>query len=339
MSKLFESYTIGGLEVRNRIVMPPMCMYSATDGKASDFHTMHYGARALGGVGLIIVEATGVAPCGRISDNCLGAYDDSQTEGLARIAATIKAYGATAAIQLIHAGRKCTAQVPAILAPSAVAFDDNSRVPEAMSIADIDEVVGQFKSAARRAAEAGFEMAEVHGAHGYLLSQFMSPLCNKRTDEYGGSHENRARLLGRVLEAVRQAFPGPVGIRVSAEDYMPEGNRPADVIAMINSVKHYGIDIVDVSSGGVVPVPPPTYAGYQVKFAEMVKEHTGLPVMAGGLLTSPLHCDDVVSNGRAEMVFVGRELLRNPHFPLYAARELGVQLPWPKQYTRATFTK
>jgi len=315
-------------------------MYSATGGVASDFHVMHYGARALGGVGLIIVEATGVAECGRITDNCLGIYDDSHVPGLSRISAAIKAHGAVAAIQLGHAGRKCMAHVPEVIAPSPIVFDSgdaNYHVPRMMERADIDAVVEAFRNAARRAAQAGFEMVEVHGAHGYLLSSFLSPVSNQRDDEYGGSAENRARIVGRVLQAVREVFHGPVCLRVSAEDYLPQGNRPADVAAMINIVKAQGIDILDVSSGGVSPVPVPTHPGYQVKCAEIVREKTGLPVIAGGLLTSPQHMEEIVANERADMVFAGRELLRNPHFPLWAAKELGVEYTWPKQYERARY--
>jgi len=338
MSKLFESFCLKDLRIRNRIVMPPMCMYAATDGIASDFHVMHYGARALGGVGLIIVEATGVAECGRITDNCLGIYDDAHVPGLARIAAAIKAHGAVAAIQLGHAGRKCLAKVPEVVAPSALSFDPKDpayRIPRAMDSGDIDAVVEAFKNGARRAAKAGFDMVEVHGAHGYLLSSFLSPLANGRDDEYGGSTENRSRVVARVLSVVRDEFPGPVCLRVSAEDYLPDGNRPTDVAQMINMVKARGVDIVNVSSGGVSPVASPSHPGYQVKFAETVKEITGLPVISGGLLSSPEHMEAIVANGRADMVFVGRELLRNPHFPLLAAARLGADFPWPKQYERA----
>ena len=320
--------------------MPPMCMYSAPDGLVTDFHVMHYGARALGGAGLIIVEATGIAACGRITDNCLGIYDDSQIPGLSRIAAVIKAHGAVAAIQLGHAGRKCTAQVPEIIAPSPLAFDPDDaayRMPRQMEHADIDTVVEAFKNGARRAAQAGFEMLEIHGAHGYLLSTFLSPLSNQRNDEYGGSTENRARIVGRVVQAVREVFSGPVCLRVSAEDYLPQGNRPADMAAMINSIKAQGIDILNVSSGGVSPAILPLFPGYQVKFAETLREMTGLPVIAGGLLTSPQHMEDIVANDRADMVFVGRELLRHPHFPLWAAKQLRAEYPWPKQYERARY--
>ncbi|MCL2558720.1 MAG: NADH:flavin oxidoreductase/NADH oxidase [Treponema sp.] len=343
MSKLFESFSLKNLTIRNRIVMPPMCMYEATEGFASDFHVMHYGARALGGAGLVIVEATGVVECGRITDNCLGIYDDAQIPGLARIAAAIKANGAAPAIQLGHAGRKCVAQVPEVFAPSALPFDPKDpacKIPRAMSGADIEAVVEAFKNGARRAAQAGFEMIEIHGAHGYLLSSFLSPLANKRDDEYGscmGNHgtENRSRIVGRVLAAAREAFPGPICLRVSAEDYAPEGNRPADIAEMLNLIKAQGIDIVNVSSGGVSPAAPRAYPGYQVKFAEIIREATGLPVMAGGLLSAPEHMEEIIANERADMVYVGRELLRNPHFPLLAASRLGADFPWPKQYERA----
>ena len=333
MAKLFESITVGGLEIRNRVVMPPMCMYSADlGGHASDFHVMHYGARAVGGAGLIIVEATGMENSGRISNHCLGAYEDSHIDGLSRIAAAVKAAGAAAAIQLGHAGRKCTADVPEIFAPSAVAFDDKHKTPKEMTVADIDRIVQAFGDAAARAGKAGFDMIEIHGAHGYLISTFLSPLTNMRRDEYGGSYENRARLLGRVLDAVHANFNGAVCVRVSASDFAEGGNRPEDVAAMLNCVKDRGIDIVDVSAGGVVPARPTVYPGYMVKFAETVKQLTGLSVMAGGLLTQPTHMEDIAANDRADMVYVGRELLRNPNFVHLASAQMGVKAGWPKQY-------
>jgi len=336
MSKLFESITIGGQTIRNRIVLPPMCMYTAdADGHATDFHVMHYGARAIGGVGLIIVEATGVESCGRISNNCLGAYEDAHIAGLARIADTIKAYGAVAAIQLGHAGRKCMADVPEVFAPSAIAFDEKDKMPKEMTIEGIDRAVTAFGDAAARVGKAGFDMIEIHAAHGYLISTFMSSLSNKRNDEYGGSHENRVRLLGRVIDAVKANFSGAICVRVSARDFAEGGNTPEDVAIMLNIVKDKGIDIVDVSAGGLSPVMPKVYPGYQVKFAEIIKEGTGIPVMAGGLLTSPSHMEEIVANGRADMVFVGRELLRNPNFVIDAAKKLGVEIELPKQYARA----
>jgi len=330
MAKLFEGIRIGKLEIRNRVAMPPMCMYSADySGHATDFHTMHYGARAYGGTGLIIVEATGVENAGRISNHCLGAYDDGHIDGLTQIAAAIKDGGAVAAIQLGHAGRKCTADVPDIFAPSAIAFDDKHKMPKEMTAADIDRVVRLFGDAAARAAKAGFDMVEIHAAHGYLISTFLSPLTNTRSDEYGGNHENRVRLLGRILEAVQENFDGAICVRVSASDFAENGgNAPEDVAAMLNYVKDRGIDIIDVSAGGVVPAKINFYPGYQVKFAETIKELTGLPVMAGGLLTQSAHMEDIVANGRANMVFVGRELLRNPKFVNLATDK------WPKQYER-----
>jgi len=336
MAKLFEGIKIGGLEIRNRVAMPPMCMYSANlGGHASNFHEMHYGVRAFGGVGLIIVEATGVENAGRISSQCLGAYEDGHIEGLSRIVAAIKAGCAVAAIQLGHAGRKCMSGALEIFAPSAVAFDDKHKVPKEMTVDDIDRVVQAFGDAAARAGKAGFDMIEIHAAHGYLLSTFMSPLSNLREDEYGGGYENRVRFLGRVIDAVRGNFDGAVCVRVSAGDFAEGGNGPEDVAAMLNCVKDKGVDIVDVSAGGVVPAKPDVYPGYQVKFAEIIKGTTGLPVMAGGLLTAASHMEDIVANGRADMVFVGRELLRNPNFVYLAAGQLGVEAQWPKQYERA----
>ena len=335
MSKLFEAINIGGKEIKNRLVMPPMCMYSAdTQGHASDFHPMHYGARALGGVGLIVVEATGVMANGRITNNCLGAYQDSHIEGLSRIAQAIKANGATAAIQLGHSGRKCTADADNILAPSPIAFDDDSKTPKQMDEADINELVEAFGAAAARVDKAGFDMIEIHSAHGYLLSTFLSPLSNKRDDEYGGSYENRVRLLQRVIKACRANFSGAIAVRVSADDYDENGNTPKDMAEMLNLVKE-GIDIVDVSAGAITPTRPTTYPGYMLPLAEHINKATGLLVMGGGLLTSPQHMEEIVHNNRAQMVFVGRELLRNPHFPLQAAVELKADIKLPMQYERA----
>jgi len=312
-------------------------MYSAPDGNVADFHVMHYGARSFGGAALIIVEATGVEPRGRITDNCLGIYSDSHIAGLSRIVSAIKAGGAVAAIQLGHGGRKSTATggVSEIIAPSAIAYDDKYRTPKAMDDNDITTVIAAFKEAARRAQAAGFDMVEIHGAHGYLLSTFMSPLSNKRSDRYGGGHENRVRIVGEVLNAVKSVFSGVICIRVSAEDYLPEGNHPADVAAMINIVKAGTLDLINVSSASVAPARFPFFPGYQVKLAEQIKQLTGLPVIAGGLLSSPEHMEDIIANGRADMVYVGRELLRNPHFPLFAAQVLRSDFPWPKQYERA----
>jgi len=338
MSKLFSSLKIKDMEIRNRIVMPPMCMYSSDNsGKANSWHFVHYTTRAIGGVGLIIIEATAVEPRGRLSDNDLGLWDDSHIEGLSNIVKEVKKYGAKIGIQINHAGRKCGANEEVIIAPSAIAFDETYKTPVEMTKDDIKSTVNLFKNAAYRAYKAGFDMIEIHGAHGYLINQFLSPLTNKRTDEYGGSKENRARFLKEVIRAVREVWPEekPLGVRVSAEDYVEEGNHDTDLADIINMVKSEGIDLVNVSSGAVVPVNMKVYPGYQVKFAETIKKMTGLPVIAGGLITEAVMAEEILQNERADMVYMGRELLRNPYFPLHAAKEVRDDFAWPKQYERA----
>ena len=335
--KLFTPYTLKNLQLRNHIVMPPMCMYSAgTDGMPTDFHFTHYTSRAVGGVGLIIMEATAVIPCGRISDHCLGLWNDRQAEALAPIVAACRKQGAAMAIQLNHAGRKCEADEPVIYAPSAIPFDEKSPMPREMTRADIQDTVQAFRAAAARAASAGFDIVEIHAAHGYLLSEFLSPLTNTRTDEYGGSTENRTRLLKEVLEAVHEVWPAerPVLLRVSAEDYEPDGMHPEEMARILEIVKPY-VDMVDISTGGVVPTPPPElYPGYQLKAAEYIRQQVGLPTIAVGLLTDPHHVEEILCGGRADLTALGRALLRDPYWVLHAARELDLDYPWPEQYLR-----
>jgi len=338
MSKLFTSLKIKDMEIRNRIVMPPMCMYSSdNEGKANSWHFIHYATRAIGGVGLIIVEATAVEPKGRLSDNDLGLWDDSHVEGLSKIVEEVKRHGAKIGIQINHAGRKCAANEEVIIAPSVIAFDESYNTPVEMTKDDIKNTVNLFRNAALRAYKAGFDMIEIHGAHGYLINQFLSPLSNKRTDEYGGSLKNRARFLKEVIHAVREVWPAekPLGVRVSAEDYAEGGNHDTDLAEIINMVKSEGVDMVNVSSGAVVPVKMKVYPGYQIKFAETVKKITGLPVIAGGLITEAVMAEEILQNERADMVYMGRELLRNPYFPLNAAKEVRDEIIWPKQYERA----
>lgn len=337
-SKLFSSYELKNTTLKNRIVMAPMCMYSAgNDGMATDFHLVHYTTRAVGGTGMILTEATAVEPRGRISGNDLGIWSDEHIEGLEMITQTVKQYGTVIGIQLGHAGRKCEAEDENIIGPSAIPFDENARTPAAMTLEDIATVVEAFRQGARRAVEAGFQVIEVHGAHGYLINEFLSPLTNQRTDDYGGSPENRVRFLREVLTAVKAEIPAdmPVIVRVSAEDYVDEGNHPEDLAEMLNLVKGLGIDLVNVSSGAVVPAPIHPYPGYQVTFAETIGKMTGLPVMAGGLITSPLMAEEILHNDRADLVYLGRELLRNPYWPLQAAPMVRDETPWPKQYQRA----
>ena len=338
MAKLFESIKIRGVEFKNRIVMPPMCMYSSDDsGYANDWHFIHYGTRAIGGAGLIIVEATGVERRGRITDRDLGIWDDSHIVGLSNIATLCQKYGSKVGIQLGHAGRKCEVDSEDIIAPSPIAYNEKYKVPRKMSKEDIDKVVKAFKEGARRANEAGFDLIEIHAAHGYLINQFLSPLSNKRDDEYGGSVENRARILKDILREIRKVWPEnkPVIVRVSAEDYVEDGNHPEDLAEILNLVKDEGVDLVNVSSGAVVPARIKMYPGYQVRFAEVIKRETKLPVIAGGLISEAEMAEEIVSNNRADMVFMGRELLRNPYWPLNAAKKLGYDIDWPVQYERA----
>jgi NADPH2 dehydrogenase len=338
MAKLFESIKIRDIEFKNRIVMPPMCMYSSDDsGYANDWHFIHYGTRAIGGTGLIIVEATGVERRGRITDRDLGIWDDSHIVGLSNIATLCKKYGSRVGIQLGHAGRKCEVDSEDIIAPSPIAYNEKYKVPRKMSKEDIDKVVKAFKEGAKRADEAGFDLIEIHAAHGYLINQFLSPLSNKRDDEYGGSVENRARILKDILREIRKVWPEnkPVIVRVSAEDYVEDGNHPEDLAEILNLVKDEGVDLVNVSSGAVVPARIKMYPGYQVRFAEVIKRETKLPVIAGGLISEAEMAEEIVSNNRADMIFLGRELLRNPYWPLNAAKKLGYDIDWPVQYERA----
>jgi NADPH2 dehydrogenase len=338
MSKLFTSFKVKNLELKNRIVMAPMCMYSAdTEGNANDWHFVHYASRAVGGVGLIIVEATGVESRGRITDHDLGIWNDEHIEGLKNIVDLCHKNGAKVGIQLGHAGRKSEVLSEPSIAPSALAFSDDYRTPMEMTVEDISEVVNSFKVAAERVVKAGFDVIEIHGAHGYLISEFLSPLANKRTDEYGGSKENRSRFLKEIISAVRKVWTEdkPLIVRVSAEDYLPEGNHDSDIADLMNIVKAEGVDIIHVSSGGVVNAPMRVYPGYQVKYAETIKKETALPVIAGGLITSSSMAEEILQNHRADLIFLGRELLRNPYWPLQAAKELKESLQEPKQYIRA----
>lgn len=339
MSGLFSTMKFKDMELKNRIVMPPMCMYSAVDGNVSPWHVVHYATRAMGGAGLIILEATAVSQEGRISSSDLGIWSDDKIEGLRTVVERVHASGAKIGIQLAHAGRKAGVggiDGMRILAPSAIRFDEDSDVPAEITQEEITQTAGKFGQAAKRALMAGFDVVEIHGAHGYLISEFLSPLCNHRTDAYGGSPVNRSRFLREVVAEVRKEWPAekPLILRVSAADYADGGNAPEDIAAMINTAKDLGIDLVHVSSGGVVPVSFSIYPGYQLELSRTVRTDTGLPTIAGGLVTHAAMADEIIRNGRGDLVFVGRELLRNPYWPLQAARELRVEVEWPEQYLR-----
>ncbi|QUH19784.1 NADPH dehydrogenase NamA [Alkaliphilus sp. B6464] len=338
MSILFSSFTLKNLEIKNRIVMAPMCQYSADeDGNVDNWHIIHYASRAIGGVGLIIIEATAVEPRGRISANDLGIWKDEHVNGLKRIVEECKKHGAKVGIQLAHAGRKCSVASENIVAPSAIPFSEDYKTPIELTQDEIQNIIESFKMGARRSLEAGFDIIEIHGAHGYLINEFLSPLSNHRTDKYGGSLENRARFLKEILQGVREVWPRelPIILRVSAEDYVTNGNHPEDLANIINLLREYEVDIVNVSSGAVVPAEIKAYPGYQVPFAEVIKKETGLPTIAGGLITNPLMAEEILRNNRSDLVFFGRELLRNPYWPLHAAKEVRDNIKWPMQYERS----
>lgn len=334
--KTFENLKIKNLELKNRIVMPPMCM-DATDktGKVQDFHFVHYVDRAIGGVGLIILEATAVASNGRITPYDLGIWSDEHVEGLSKIVSGCKKYGSAMAIQLAHAGRKCELMDEPIVAPSPIEFNEEYQKPNELTKDGIREVIEQFKAGAARADSAGFDAIEIHGAHGYLIHEFLSPLTNKRTDEYGGTLENRVRFLKEVLEGVKSVWPKDkaVLLRVSATDYKDGGMTLEDMVKIVSMIKQY-IDIIHVSSGGLELASIKTYPGYQVKLAEKIKEECRIPTIAVGLISNVEHVEDILNNERADLVALGRELLRNPYWVLNTARDLGIELEWPTPYVR-----
>jgi NADPH2 dehydrogenase len=343
MSKLFSNFKLKDMELKNRIVMAPMCMDSCNDkdGVANNWHFIHYATRAIGGVGLIIIEATGVEPGGRITDKDLGIWDDAHIENLKKIVDECHKYGAKIGIQISHAGRKSEVLSQPIIAPSAVAFNDSYRVPAEMTKEDIRKTVNAFKDAAERALAAGFDLLELHGAHGYLINEFLSPLTNKRQDEYGGNDENRVRFLREVIQAVKTVWPETKSLilRVSAEEYAEGGNNPLKTAALINLVKDEGLDMIDVSTGGVVPAKIVTYPGYQIKASEIIKHNCSIKTIAGGLVTSPLMVEEILNNNRADLVFLGRELLRNPYWALQAAKQLEADIKWPVQYERSNVVR
>ncbi|WP_042458137.1 NADPH dehydrogenase NamA [Neobacillus dielmonensis] len=334
-AKLFTPYTIKGLTLKNRIVMAPMCMYSShnQDGRVQNWHRTHYTTRAVGQVGLIIVEATAVTPQGRISPEDLGIWSEDHIEGLQELTGLVKENGAKIGIQLAHAGRKAVLDGE-IIAPSAIAFNEKSKIPKEMTLEDIKETVAAFKDGAERAKKAGFDVIEIHGAHGYLIHEFLSPLSNKRKDQYGGSAENRYRILREVIDAVKTVWDGPLFVRVSAHDYTEGGLSPEDYIRFAKWMKEQGVDLVDVSSGAVVPAHIHTYPGYQVPYSETIRNGADISTGAVGLITSPVHAEEILENNRADLVFLARELLRDPYWPRRAAKELGVSLESPKQYER-----
>ena len=338
MAGLFDPIQIRDMALKNRIVVSPMCMYSAgEDAVATDWHMVHYGSLALSGAALVIVEATAVEARGRISQADLGLYDEAQLPALRRIVEFAHNQGTKIGVQLAHAGRK--ADLPCeIVAPSAIAFSSHYQVPTVLSEAEMDKVVEAFQQAARWAVEVGFDCVELHGAHGYLLHQFLSPLSNQRTDGYGGSRDNRLRFPLRVVRAVREAVPDslPVWIRVSGSEYSDDGYTMEDMIAYCQAFEAAGIDAIDVSSGGNILVrPPAVYAGYQVPLAESIKQAVHVPVVSVGLLDNPVLADSVIQSGRADLVAIARGFLRNKTWAHDAALALGKPVQPPVQYARA----
>jgi NADPH2 dehydrogenase len=335
-AKLFQPFSLKDVELKNRIVMAPMCMYSShnEDGKVENWHRTHYTSRAVGGVGLIIQEATAVTPQGRISPQDLGIWDDGHIEGLRELVGLIKEHGAKTGIQLAHAGRKAVLEGD-ILAPSAIPFNDEMKTPVEMTANDIKETITAFIKGAERAKKAGFDVIEIHGAHGYLINEFLSPLSNKRTDEYGGSAENRYRFLREVIDGIQQIWDGPLLVRVSAKDYNEEGLDVEDYVVFAQWMKEQGVDLIDVSSGAVVPARIPVFPGYQVKLAETIKKEAKIDTGAVGLITTGIQAEEILQNERADLILLARELLRDPYWPRTAAKELGVEIEAPKQYDRA----
>jgi NADPH2 dehydrogenase len=335
-STLFSPYTVKGVTLKNRIVMSPMCMYSShnEDGQVEDWHMTHYVSRAVGQVGLIMVEATAVQPQGRISPQDLGIWSDEHVAGFQELNKQIKVHGSKTAIQLAHAGRKAMVEGD-IYAPSALAFNEKMKTPVEMSAEDIKETVAAFVEGAKRSKEAGFDIIELHGAHGYLINEFLSPLTNQRKDAYGGSTENRYRFLREIIEGVNEVWDGPLFVRVSANDYHPEGLTAEDYVTYAKWMKEQGVDLVDVSSGAVVPAPIDVYPGYQVAFAETIKSGADIDTGAVGLITSGLQAEEILRHNRADLIFVARQLLRDPYWPKTAAKELGLEIDPPKQYDRA----
>jgi NADPH2 dehydrogenase len=332
---LFSPFTIRGMELKNRIVMSPMCMYSCMDkdGMVNNWHRVHYPTRAVGGVSLVIIEASAVTKQGRISEEDLGIWDDAHIAGLKELVQLIHEQGSKAGIQLAHAGRKAVLPEPSI-APSAIPFNDKMKKPEAMTLQQIKETAAAFVDGARRAIAAGFDCLELHAAHGYLIHEFLSPLSNRREDEYGGDAAARYRFLREVIDGVRGIWDGPLFVRVSASDYHEDGLNIEDHIQFAALMKEQGVDLIDTSSGGNVPVTPKTFPGYQVGFAEKIRNGADIAAGAVGLITHAVQAEEILQNGRADLIFLARELLRDPYWPRTAAKKLGVEITPPRQYQR-----
>jgi 2,4-dienoyl-CoA reductase-like NADH-dependent reductase (Old Yellow Enzyme family) len=347
---LLSPLTLRGVTLRNRIAMSPMCQYSAIEGMANDWHLVHLGSRAVGGAALVIVEATAVTPQGRISPADLGIWSDEHIEPLARIARFVRSQGAVAGIQLAHAGRKASCEVPwkarvslktpeqggwQVVGPSPIPFEAGDPMPLALDEKGIEDTVEAFESATKRALRAGFQVIEIHAAHGYLLHQFLSPLSNQRQDEYGGSLENRMLLLLRVTERLRRRLGEelPMLVRISATDWVEGGWNLEESVELARRLKQLGMDLMDVSSGGTVPnAKIPVGKGYQVPFARRIREEAGIRTGAVGMITDPEYANEVITGGSANVVIIGREFLREPYWALKAQYALGSEAAWPTQY-------
>ena len=353
MPHLFDAFWIRDVKFVNRVIVSPMCEYSSTDGYANDWHFVHLGSRAVGGAGLVFTEATAVLPEGRISPQDLGIWSDDHIQPLSRITGFIHGQGSIAGMQLAHAGRKASTYRPwdgngailaadggwkNVVAPSAVPFADHYPMPRALTTDGIQEIVAAFAEAARRACEAGFQVLEIHAAHGYLIHEFLSPLSNHRTDSYGGSFENRTRLLREIVVAVRRVWPerAPLFVRISATDWVEGGWDIEQSVELGRQLKQLGIDLVDCSSGGnVAQAKIPVGPGYQTPFAERIRRESNIMTGAVGMITSPVQAEHILATGQADAVIIAREMLRDPYWPLRAARELGQAMTWPVQYLRA----
>jgi 2,4-dienoyl-CoA reductase-like NADH-dependent reductase (Old Yellow Enzyme family) len=353
MPHLFDPLSIRDITFANRVFVSPMCEYSSIEGYANDWHFVHLGSRAAGGAGLVMTEATAVSPEGRISPQDLGIWKDDHIETLARIVRFIHAQGSVAGMQLAHAGRKASTYRPwegnrkieveaggwtNVVAPSAAPFSESYPMPHALSVDGIHGVIDAFVAAARRACEAGFHVIEIHAAHGYLVHEFLSPLSNLRTDAYGGSFENRTRILREVVTAVRGVWPegAPLFVRISATDWVEGGWDIQQSVQLCRELKQLGVDLIDCSSGGNVPhAKIPVGPGYQTPFAEQIRREAGIMTGAVGMITSSSQAEHIISGGQADAVLLAREMLRDPYWPLRAARELGQPISWPVQYLRA----
>ncbi len=357
MINLFKTLTIRGIELKNRIMLSPMCQYSSIDGFANDWHLVHLGSRAVGGTALVMTEAIAVTPEGRISPGDLGIWKDEHIEQLKRITQFITNQDSIPSIQIAHAGRKASHSEPwngsklltpseggwKTVAPSPIAFSDEYDIPNELTIEGINKLINDFKLAANRANEAGFKVIEIHAAHGYLINEFLSPFSNKRTDRYGGSFENRIRLLIEIVEAIRSVWDEefPLFVRLSATEWKEGGWTIEDSVSLVNILKHKGVDLIDCSSGGnITGVSIPIIPGYQVPLAEKIRKETGVLTGAVGLITKAQQSESIISKGEADIVVIAREMLRDPYFPLRAAYELDYEdIEWSKQYARAKLKK